>query len=73
MPYATWCWSCVAGKGKVHGYFLSASDGSGVKGVAFDIWFVGDSVESGAVNERCLPVSAHNFYRYRVVTATVVP
>ena len=73
MPYAAWCRSCVAGKGKADGHLLKTSHDSCVKGVACGCCFMGDAVEGGVMNERCLPVLVHKFQVDRWVTGRVVP
>eukprot|EP00959_Pyramimonas_sp_CCMP1952_P425675 8916420-Pyramimonas_sp.AAC.1 len=73
MPYAAWCRSCVAGKGKADPHFLKTSDDLGVQGVACDYCFMGDAVESDKATDKCLPILVHNFYGDRWVSARVVP
>ena len=60
MPYAAWCRSCVAGRGKADEHFLKTSDDSGVKGVACDYGLKQNSAEGDAIRDRW-------------VTARVVP
>ena len=52
---------------------LTASDASGVKGVAFGYCCMGDAVEGDAMNERCLPVLVYKIYGDRWVITRVVP
>ncbi|CAK0871008.1 unnamed protein product [Prorocentrum cordatum] len=73
MPYAAWCRSCVAGKGKADPHFLKTSDDFGVQGVACDYCFMGDAVESDKATDKCLPILVHKFYGDRWVSARVVP
>ena len=73
MPYLAWCRSCVAGKGKADEHLLKKSHNSCVKGVACGYCFMGDAVEGGVMNERCLPVLVHKFHGDRWVTGRVVP
>ena len=67
MPYAAWCRSCVAGKGKADPHFLKTSDDLGVQGVACDYCFMGDAVESDKATDKCLPILVHKFYGGRWV------
>ena len=73
MPYAAWCRSCVAGKGKADPHFLKTSDDLGVQGVACDYCFMGDTIESDKATDKCLPILVHKFYGDRWVSARVVP